>query len=120
MRKDSENKKTSGNGSEQINRIKRYEDIFDRASAAVSLYKEASERLDELIPEIAELAAYYEGDEWRRDFADDEAGLIPRDVKRGVLSEDGIYDLLDEIGSLASLDTLKKLNERISDGKKQA
>ncbi|MBQ5344035.1 MAG: DUF4298 domain-containing protein, partial [Acidaminococcaceae bacterium] len=25
----------------------------------------------------------------------DEAGRLPRDLKRGVLSEDGIYDFLD-------------------------
>ena len=28
-------------------------------------------------------------------FEDDEAGKLPRDLKRGVLSEDGIYDFLD-------------------------
>ena len=32
----------------------------------------------------------------------DEAGLLPPDLKRGVLSEDGVYDLLSEY------DTLKK------------
>ena len=33
---------------------------------------------------------------WKQDFADDEAGLLPPDLKRGVLSEDGVFDLLDE------------------------
>ena len=28
--------------------------------------------------------------------AADEAGLLPKDLKRGVLSEDGIYNLLEE------------------------
>ena len=32
---------------------------------------------------------------WKKDFEDDEAGKLPRDLKRGVLSEDGIYDFLD-------------------------
>ena len=27
-------------------------------------------------------------------FADDEAGLLPKDLKRGVLSEDGLWNLL--------------------------
>ena len=35
-------------------------------------------------------------DEWKRDFADDEAGLLPKKLPRGVLSEDGIYNLLEE------------------------
>lgn len=30
------------------------------------------------------------------DFDSDEAGLLPPDLKRGVLSEDGIYKLLEE------------------------
>ena len=30
------------------------------------------------------------------DFEADEAGLLPPDLKRGVLSEDGIYNLLEE------------------------
>lgn len=35
-------------------------------------------------------------DAWKRDFTTDEAGLLPKDLKRGVLSEDGIYALLEE------------------------
>jgi hypothetical protein len=43
---------------------------------------------------VKELAAYYEDDDWREDFEADEAGRLPADLKRGVLSEDGIYDVL--------------------------
>ena len=32
------------------------------------------------------------------DFAADEAGLLPKDLKRGVLSEDDIYLLLEKYG----------------------
>ena len=42
------------------------------------------------------LSAYYSSDAWKRDFAADEAGLLPKDLKRGVLSEDGIYNLFEE------------------------
>ena len=45
---------------------------------------------------ISELEAYYESVKWRKDFENDEAGLLPKNLKRGVLSEDGINDLLDE------------------------
>lgn len=34
------------------------------------------------------------------DFADDESGLLPKDLKRGVLSEDGIWNLLADWGEL--------------------
>ena len=45
---------------------------------------------------ISELEAYYESVKWRKDFENDEAGLLPKNLKRGVLSEDGINDLLDK------------------------
>ena len=45
---------------------------------------------------ISELEAYYESVQWRKDFENDEAGLLPKNLKRGVLSEDGINDLLDK------------------------
>ena len=41
------------------------------------------------------LADYYSSKEWKQDFADDEAGLLPKDFKRGVLSEDGIWNILE-------------------------
>ena len=31
-----------------------------------------------------------------KDVEADEAGKLPKDLKRGVLSEDGLFDLLDE------------------------
>ena len=40
------------------------------------------------------LSDYYGSDTWKQDFADDEAGLLPKDLKRGVLSEDAIWNLL--------------------------
>ena len=32
----------------------------------------------------------------RDDFEADDAGKLPKDLKRGVLSEDGIYDVLSD------------------------
>ena len=40
------------------------------------------------------LADYYFGPLWREDFEADEAGLLPKDLKRGVLSEDALYNFL--------------------------
>ncbi len=45
--------------------------------------------------DIAVLEAYYTGKDWRYDFELDEAGLLPAGIKRGVLSEDGLFDLLE-------------------------
>ena len=53
--------------------------------------KEKSARIQEATRILAE---YYASDEWKQDFTDDEAGLLPKDLKRGVLSEDGIWNVL--------------------------
>ena len=44
--------------------------------------------------DLRALAEYYECPLWRKDYEDDEAGRIPPSFKRGVLSEDAIYDVL--------------------------
>lgn len=62
-------------------------------SAALDNYEEAQEA-------IAALDAYYGSEEWKQDFADDEAGRLPADLKRGVLSEDGIWNLLSDVSEL--------------------
>ena len=66
----------------QIRRITHFETIMQHASDGS--------------PELLKaLSDYYSSPAWKRDFASDEVGLLPKDLKRGVLSEDGIYDLLE-------------------------
>ena len=84
--------------SKQVERITRYEEIMHRAEQMIRDYSEDS--ADLLRDLIAELEWYYSSDEWKQDFEADEAGLLPSDLKRGVLSEDGIYDLLEECRAL--------------------
>ena len=42
------------------------------------------------------LREYMDSGRWKADFGADERGEIPSGLKRGVLSEDGLYDLLQE------------------------
>lgn len=79
---------------EQIERIKHMEDILDRSKQVIYELEEALEKYKNICKEIQELETYYESDTWRADFEDDEAGKIPKDLKRGVLSEDAVYNLL--------------------------
>lgn len=81
-------------------RISRMEQLFDRASEAVTELSAALEKYQATQEAIATLSAYYGSDEWKQDFADDEAGLLPAGLKRGVLSEDGIWNLLAEVHEL--------------------
>ena len=87
-------------GTEQEERIRRYEesyDMLDRMTAQLDdilrLFKESEGRLKEL-------DEYYTGPLWRQDFEDDEAGLLPKGLKRGILSEDSIYNLLERVNEL--------------------
>ena len=81
-------------GNEQISRIMRYESIFDETLKMLDDPRKAN--AEDLRKNIESLESYYTSDDWKKDYADDEAGLIPKSIKRGVLSQDGISDLLDK------------------------
>ncbi|MBR6858121.1 MAG: DUF4298 domain-containing protein [Bacteroidales bacterium] len=80
---------------EQIERIQHFEMLLDRVAPVLGNLEEALDAFEGIQDDVKELAAYYE-DDWREDFEADEAGKLPKDLKRGVLSEDGIYDVLSE------------------------
>jgi hypothetical protein len=79
---------------EQIGRITYYEGLLDRVSAANAGLERALAEYRDAQTAARELDTYYGGEEWKQDFADDEAGTLPRTLKRGVLSEDAAYDAL--------------------------
>lgn len=67
-------------------------DIIQRIEYMESLYDRARETGQ--IPR--ELREYYENGQWLRDYEADERGELPATLKRGVLSQDGLWDLLNE------------------------
>lgn len=73
---------------------------LNRATAAVKRLEAALDKWEAAQEAIAALDEYYGSDLWKQDFADDEAGLLPDDLKRGVLSEDAIWDLLADVKEL--------------------
>ena len=81
---------------EQIRRIAQMEAYLDEIAAAQAEVTAALEKYGALREKLAVLTAYYEGPLWRQDFADDEAGKLPRDLKRGVVTEDAVYDVLTD------------------------
>ena len=76
---------------EQLRRITAHEAMLREAEALLRTGGDET-RLRELIDK---LEAYYTSSAWKRDFAADEAGLLPPELPRGVLSEDGIDALLE-------------------------
>lgn len=77
-------------------RITHMEALFDKSEEVIRRLETALEDFAALQPAIAELEAYYTSSQWRKDFEADEAGKLPKDLKRGVLSEDGIWNLLGD------------------------
>ena len=78
----------------QIERIKWMEHRYNNALAAIKDGSAVS--LKAILEDVAELSKYYGSELWKLDFAADEAGKLPPDLKRGVLSEDGIWNLLSD------------------------
>ena len=78
-----------------VKRIADMESILDEALRRMDNAEEALQGLLEYQTEIKKLDEYYSSQDWKDDYALDEDGLLPKDLKRGVLSEDGIYDALE-------------------------
>lgn len=87
---------------QQIARIRRMERHLNAAVAAVKRLEAALDKWKSVQEAIAALDEYYGSDLWKQDLADDEAGLLPDDLKRGVLSEDAIWNLLEDARAITA------------------
>ena len=84
----------------QIEQITTMEVYLRHAEEVLGRFEAALEEYEAVQEEIRILDEYYGSETWYRDLAEDEAGRLPKALLRGVLSEDGIYDLLTENQSL--------------------
>ena len=84
-----------------IERIEKMELYFDSVKSAVDINpKDVFE--NKIISEMYyKLIDYYENGQWLKDYEYDERGKLPTDLKRGVLSQDAVYNLLAEINNKA-------------------
>ncbi|MBQ7420675.1 MAG: DUF4298 domain-containing protein [Prevotella sp.] len=94
----------------QIERIQQMERCLDRASQAVMHLSAALDEYAASQDTLRQLGEYYGSDLWKQDFADDEAGLLPKDLKRGVLSEDAVWNLQEDLRDLK-----KRMREMVTD-----
>lgn len=85
---------------DRLERIKYFENILNQAQLTARQMESALDSYTFLLPALKELEAYYTSDDWKADFTADEQGLLPRDLKRGVLSEDGIDHVLERFEEL--------------------
>ena len=70
---------------DRIERVEKYERLFDEAKVSHDPEK------------LHLLSIYYTSGEWLEDYEADERSELPPDLKRGVLSQDALYDLLEGV-----------------------
>ena len=75
---------------------KKQKELISRIEAMEARYQEVKRVLGELENNLSILRDYMESGQWQKDFEADEAGLVPRELPREVLSEDALYNLLAE------------------------
>lgn len=81
---------------ETYRELTRMENVLNEYTRTLEDMEALLTALDGRRKDYKDLLAYYYSDQRRRDLEDDERGLIPADLPRGVLSEDGIYDFLGD------------------------
>ncbi len=92
-----------------LERIAAMEHALDNASAAAEALDAALSAYEAAQPDFAAIAQYLDSGEWLADYLADEKGRIPKDMKRGVLSQDAAYNLLTDRARLR--ETMRKLAE---------
>lgn len=95
------------NMDEQIERIRQMELRLERASEVLGRLDAVLDEYESVQEDLQVLDQYLGSPEWRADCRADEAGLLPEDLHRGVLSEDGIWNVLE---------CYREIRERLRDG----
>jgi len=86
----------------RIERIQRMEELFDKVSHMAKSVDDAINEYEPIKEDIKILEEYLSSGQWQEDYEADEKGQIPEKVKRGVLAQDGLYDLLEGWGRMTA------------------
>ena len=77
------------------------ENILDKATYMMDILEKKIAEYEEFQSAINKLEAYYTSQQWKDDYAMDEAGKFPEKLKRGVLSQDAVWNMLERNRELA-------------------
>ena len=100
-------------------------DVIERVSQMEQYMDEVAEVLKnkpgkvkdggEFLRKVAILTNYMDSGQWLADYEADERGELPADLKRGVLSQDGLYNMICEIEEMQRMDVTEfTLNEMLT------
>ena len=102
---------------QETERINRMEAILARLTVAKTDLEKALSAFGDIQGDLKLLSDYYGSKDFFHDLEMDEKGMLPSDLKRGVLSEDAVYDLLGEIREIA--EEMKQMSERTIESMKK-
>ncbi len=83
-----------------IERVRAMEDDFNTVRDIMNEMEMAISNFESIQGRIERLSSYLEDGQFLKDFEADERGELPKDMSRGVLSEDALYDLLEDISEM--------------------
>lgn len=72
------------------------EERYDQLEKGVRALQAALAGCENFKDNYKALCRYQKSGKWRKDYEADEQGKLPADLKRGVLSQDGLYNLLQD------------------------
>lgn len=96
--------------SRSVKRVAEMEERFDSLQQSVRALEDALNLSQDFRDNYKALKKYMDSGKWLKDYEVDEIGGLPQDLKRGVLSQDGLYDLLQDASGL--IDSLRDLTRR--------
>ena len=76
------------------------EAYFDEVLLVLEKEKMTINRNVDIKEKIQTLRRYQESGQWLKDYESDERGEFPSDLKRGVLSQDGLYNLFIDVDNI--------------------
>ena len=93
-----------------VKRIREMEERFTALQQSLIALEDALSRSQDFRDNYKALKKYMDSGKWLKDYETDEKGELPPDLKRGVLSQDGLYDLLQDASDV--IISLKGLTKR--------
>ena len=100
---------------DMVDRVRQMEAYMDEVAEALKNNPEDLKNTDKLCRKVTVLANYMDSGQWLSDYEADERGELPVDLKRGVLSQDALYNLLCEVRETNKMDKKDfSINEMIT------
>ncbi len=92
---------------ETISRVQKMEQILDEVLDVLNTSPNSIKEDIVIREKIQQLIHYYDDGQWLQDYECDERGELPIDLKRGVLAEDTLYNLLYDIKEIEDVITME-------------